>query len=93
MATQDHALVRMVFILGQAKHTVDVVDLVAQGEALERQLSDPCPILVVDDRISDPAGETCHGTLFPRSIVEVTTGLYGYTGWGWVTGALFEPVR
>ena len=32
-AAQDHALVRMVFILGQAEHTVDAVDLFTLGSA------------------------------------------------------------
>lgn len=37
MATQDHALACMIFILAQAKHTVDVVDLFTRGETLKRQ--------------------------------------------------------
>ena len=30
-AAQDHALIFMVFILGQAEHTVDAVDLFTRG--------------------------------------------------------------
>ena len=41
--TQDHGLVRMIFILSQAEHTVDVVDFLAQGETLERQVLDISP--------------------------------------------------
>ena len=47
-AAQDHALVRMVFILGQAEHTVDAVDvdavdLFTRGETLERQFLETSP--------------------------------------------------
>ena len=33
-AAQDHALVRMVFILGQAEHTVDAVDVMLSTSSL-----------------------------------------------------------
>ena len=42
-AAQDHALVRMVFILGQAEHTVDAVDLYTRVETLERQFLETSP--------------------------------------------------
>jgi hypothetical protein len=47
-AAQDHALVRMVFILGLVEHTVDAVDvdavdLLARPETLERQVLDTIP--------------------------------------------------
>lgn len=42
-AAQDDALVRMVFILGLAEHTVDAVDLFTRGETLERQVLDTSP--------------------------------------------------
>jgi hypothetical protein len=43
MATQDHALICMVFILGQAENTVDAVDLFTRGETLERQFLETRP--------------------------------------------------
>jgi hypothetical protein len=47
-AAQDHALVRMVFILGLAEHTVDdvdvdAVDLLTRPETLQRQVLDTSP--------------------------------------------------
>ena len=47
-AVQDHALVRMVFILGLAEHTVDAVDVdavdrLARPETLQRQVLDTHP--------------------------------------------------
>jgi hypothetical protein len=44
----------------------------------------PAQILATDARIAGWAGETRHGTLFVRSIVEVTNGLNGCTGPGFV---------
>ena len=44
----------------------------------------PAQILATDARIAGWAGETRHGTLFVRSIVEVTNGLNGCTGSGLV---------
>jgi hypothetical protein len=39
-AAQDHALVRMVFIVGQAEHTINAIDvdvnLLARPETLQR---------------------------------------------------------
>ena len=47
-AVQDHALVRMVFILGLAEYTVDAVDAdavdrLARRETLQRQVLDTRP--------------------------------------------------
>ena len=44
----------------------------------------PARILVADERMAGRVGETRHGTLFVRSIVEVTNGLNGCTGSGLV---------
>jgi hypothetical protein len=46
-AAQDHALVRMVFIVGQAEHTINAIDVdvnpLARPETLQRQVLDTSP--------------------------------------------------
>jgi hypothetical protein len=51
IAAQDHALIRMVFIVGQAEHTVDVVDILTQAEILQRQVLNTGPD--ISDRCQD----------------------------------------
>ncbi|OQE33741.1 hypothetical protein PENNAL_c0876G02464, partial [Penicillium nalgiovense] len=43
LTAQDHTFICKIFILGKTKYTVDVVDLVAHGETLERQVLDASP--------------------------------------------------
>lgn len=51
LTVQDHTLICKVIILGKTKYTVDVVELVTQGEILERQALDASPD--VSDRCQD----------------------------------------
>ncbi|KAJ5384215.1 hypothetical protein N7517_002126 [Penicillium concentricum] len=51
LTTQNHTLICKIFILGQTKHTVDIVDLFTQAELPKRRVLDIRPD--VSDRCQD----------------------------------------